>query len=234
MALPKMSSTIYTTVIPSIGKTIKFRPFMVKEQKNLLIAQQSEDQTVMVDTLKSVIRDCVIDEINVDGLAIFDLEFLFLQIRAKSVGEIVELLFTCDQCQEQTKLSFDLTQLKVVTPEGHNNKIELGDNVGIVMKYPDVSLLKIMDNFDVNDVELVFNIIISCIDYIYDADQVHYAKEQTKADLEDFINSLSTEQFTKVQKFFETMPRLQQMVVYNCPKCGHHHNKVLEGINNFF
>lgn len=234
MSFPKPSSTIYNTVIPSSNKAIKFKPFSVREQKALLIAQQSEDSTVMVDTLKSVIKMCIVDEIDINSLAIFDLEFLFLQIRAKSVGEMVELLFTCDACEEQTKLSFDLTKVQVSTPEGHTNKIDLGDNLGIVMKYPDLSLLKIMDNFDVNDVELVFDVIISCIDYVYDADQVHYAKEATKEELEEFIDGLSTQQFAKIQNFFETMPRLQQKVVYDCPKCGHHHDKVLEGINNFF
>lgn len=234
MTFPKQSCTIYNTVIPSSKKAIKFKPFDVKAQKNLLIAQQSEDSTVMVDTLKSVIRDCIIDEIDVDSLAIFDLEFLFLQIRAKSVGEMVDLLFTCDECEEQTKLSFDLTKIQVITPEGHTAKIDLGDNMGIVMKYPDISLLKKMDNFDVNDVTLVFDIITSCVDYVYDAEQVHYAKEHTKAELEEFIEGLSTQQFANIQRFFETMPRLQQKVVYDCPKCGHHHDKVLEGINNFF
>lgn len=232
--MPKLSSPIYNTVMPSTGAIIKFKPFSVREQKALLIAQQSEDQMIMVDTLKTVIRDCIIDDIAIDTLAIFDLEYIFLQIRAKSVGEIVELVFTCEECGEQTKISFDLTKTQVNTPEGHNKKIELADGVGIVMKYPDIGLIKTMDNFDVNNVELVFDVIISCIDYVYEADQVHYAKEQSKADLEEFINNLSTAQFANVQRFFETMPRLQQKVVYDCPKCKHHHDKVLEGINNFF
>lgn len=234
MALPKTSSTIYNTVIPSTKQAIKFKPFTVREQKALLIAQQSEDAMIMVDSLKSVIAACVIDEIDVNDLAIFDLEFLFMQIRSKSVGEVAELLFTCESCGEQTKISFDLTKITVATPEGHNKKIDLGEGLGIVMKYPDVSMLKMMDNFDVNDVELVFDIVISCIDYIYDAEQVHYAKEQTKDELEEFINSLSGPQFAKMQDFFQTMPRLQQPVIYDCPKCKHHHEKVLEGINNFF
>lgn len=234
MALPKMSGVIYNTTIPSTNKSIKFKPFTVKDQKELLIAQQSEDSAVMVDTLKSVLRHCIVDEIDVDSLAIFDIEFLFIQIRAKSVGEISELLFTCDECGEQTKISFDLTKISVTIPEGHTNKIDLGNNVGIVMKYPDISLLKKIESFDTTDVELVFDIIVSCIDFIYDADQVHYAKEQTKADLEEFINSLSTEQFNNVQNFFATMPRMQQNVIYDCPKCKHHHDKILEGINSFF
>lgn len=234
MALPKMSGTVYNTIVPSTGKTVKFRPFIVREQKSLLIAQQSEDQTIMIDTLKSVIRDCCDDTINIDKLAIFDLEYLFLQIRAKSVGEIVELGFICDECETQTKLSFDLTKITVTSGDGHSNKIDLDGHVGITMKYPDTSLLKMMENFDENNVEMVFDIVVACIDTIFDADQVYHAKEQSKVELEEFINSLNAEQFAKIQKFFVTMPRLQQLVVYDCPKCKHHHNKMLEGINSFF
>lgn len=234
MALPRAATPIYNTIIPSSKKPIKFKPFNVLAQKSLLIAQQSEDQGVMVETLKTVIRDCVIEEIDVDSLAMFDLEYLFMQIRAKSVGELVELLFECDNCQEQTKVTFDLTQLQVFTPEGHNPKIDLGGDIGIVMKYPDINIMKKMDAFDVNDVAVVFDIIVSCIDYIYDVDQIHYAKDQSKTDLDDFINNLSTKQFSKIQNFFETMPRLRQQVVYDCPKCRTHHDRVLEGINNFF
>lgn len=234
MALPVMSSVVYNTIIPSTKKAIKFKPFVVRQQKALLIAQQSEDATIMVDTLKSVIKDCVLDDIDVELLAIFDIEYLFLQIRAKSVGEIVELLFTCSACNEQTKISFNLIDMNVITPEGHNKKIDLGNNVGIVMKYPDISILKQVEKFDENDVNTVFDIILTCIDYIYDETQVYHAKEYTKEELSTFIESLSSTQFANIQKFFDTMPKLLQKVVYDCPKCGQHHDQVLEGINNFF
>ncbi len=234
MALPVMSSTVYNTVIPSIKKSIKFKPFLVKQQKALLIAQQSEDATTMIDTLKSVIKECIIDDVDIDALAIFDIEYLFLQIRAKSVGEIVELLFTCTACAEQTKISFNLTDINVIVSEGHNKKIDLGNNVGIVMKYPDISMLKMIENFNDNDVNIVFDVIVSCIDYVYDENAVYHANEYTIAELSAFIESLNTTQFASIQKFFDTMPKLQQKVVYDCPKCGQHHDQVLEGINNFF
>ena len=234
MALPKMGGTIYNTVIPSSNTPIKFKPFTVRQQKALMIAQQSEDLTVMADTLKNVIHECVVEDIDVDRLAIFDIEYLFLQLRSKSVGETVELFFACDDCGTQTKIAFDLSAVKVTTPEGHTNRIDLGDNIGIIFKYPGIDMLKYLDNIDMNDVDAVFGIIVSCVDSIYDEEQIHYAKEQTREELESFLDSLSTQQFAKVQAFFETMPRMQQQVVFTCPKCGLGYNKSLSGINNFF
>lgn len=235
MALPKLDSTIYTLTVPSTQIKITFRPFVVKEQKALMIAQQSDDTTVMIDTLKAVIASCVTSpKFDVDTLATFDLEYIFLQIRAKSVGEIVELLFTCDECELQTKISFDLTKLQVEFPEGHNKIIKLTETIGVSLKYPDIDLLKIIETLDINDIDAIFDIIIMCIEFIYDENQVHQARDQTKVELEEFLNSLNTEQFKNVQQFFETMPRLQQKVVFDCPKCKHHHDKILNGISSFF
>lgn len=234
MALPKLSTPIYTITIPSTKKVIKFKQFTVAEQKSLLMAQQSEDQLVMVDTLKDVIRSCVIDNIDVDSLAIFDLEFILLQIRAKSVGEISELLITCPTCEHQTKVTFDLTKLRVMTPEGHTNKIPLSDDVGIVMKYPSVDIIKSIESLDREDVEMLFDIILQCIDYIYDGSVIHYAKEQSEEELGAFVNSLNTTQFKLIQSFFSTMPKLEQKIDFTCPKCDNHHEQVLRGINNFF
>jgi len=234
MALPKISSATYTTKVPSTKTSVKFRPFTVKEQKALLIAQQSEDQTVMIDTLKSVLTACVLDKIDVDTLAIFDLEFMFMQIRAKSVGEIVELLFTCDKCDEKTKLSFDLTRLNVLIPEGHTKTIDLGGNMGIIMKYPAIDVINEISAMNTEDVKSVFNVILTCVDQIYDEKQVYPAKEYTREELNEFMESLSAKQFSKVQEFFETMPRLEQRVEYDCPRCKHHHDLALRGIKNFF
>jgi DNA-directed RNA polymerase subunit M/transcription elongation factor TFIIS len=235
MALPKLDNTTYTLTVPSTNAKVKFRPFVVREQKALLIAQQSENSEVMIDTLKSVIAACIItDKFNVDELATFDLEYMFLQIRAKSAGEIVELLFTCDECETQTKMSFDLTKLKVEFPTGHATNIKLTNEVGVIMKYPDINLLKTIESMNANDVEAIFDIVIDCISCIYDQDQMHYAKDQTSEELNEFVNSLTAAQFAKIQNFFETMPRLQQIVKFDCPKCKHHHDKVLTGLSSFF
>lgn len=239
MALPKQQAPVYTLQVPSTKDTLKYRPFLVKEQKALLLAQQSEDPLVMVDTLKQVIKSCAQSTLDVERLAVFDLEYIFSQIRAKSVGEIVDLFFYCDTCDDEkakVKISIDITKLKVEEFEGHSTKIPLFGDVGVVMKYPNINVVKNIERVGnvESEVDLVFDIITECIDYIYDTSEVYYAKEQSKEELVDFINNLTAEQFAKVENFFETMPKLQQKVSYRCPVCSKQHNKTLEGLNNFF
>ena len=235
MALPLSNTPTYTLTVPSTGKQVKYRPFLVKEEKALLIAQQSEDPVVMIDTIKSIIAACV-KELDVDTLATFDIEYIFAQIRAKSVGETVDLIFYCDTCTDEKaniKLTFDLTKLEVEKNPNHSAKIELYDDVGVVMKYPSIETLTQLQNID-GGVEGIFGIITNCIDYIYNSEEVFYAKEHTQKELEDFLENMTSDQFAKVQQFFETMPRIRQEVDYNCPVCGKHHHKVLEGIQSFF
>lgn len=236
MALPISATPTYNLTVPSTGKNVKYRPFLVKEEKALLIAQQSEDPVVMIDTIKSVIAACIA-EIDVQTLATFDIEYIFAQIRAKSVGEIIDLIFYCDTCTDdkaKVQLSFDLTKLEVEKGEGHTNKIELFDDVGIVMKYPSIETLTELQGIDSSSVESIFSIIIDCIDYIYNSEEVYYAKEHSREELEQFLENMTSEQFGKVQKFFETMPKIRQEVDYNCPVCGKAHHTVLEGIQSFF
>jgi hypothetical protein len=237
MALPINTSPTYSTVVPSTKETVKFRPFLVKEEKALLIAQHSEDQNVMVDTLKGIIRACTMDKLDPDTLATFDLEYLFTQIRAKSVGENVELIFPCDVCTDEkakVKLTFDLTKINVDFPEGHNKKIELFDDVGVIMKYPSINVIKQLENLNTSDIESVFNVISSSIDVIYNGSEVFYAKEESKKDIVEFLENLTSQQFAKIQNFFATMPRLKEQVKYTCPVCGRDHDKVLEGLDSFF
>jgi len=240
MTLPMMNTPTYNLVVPSTGEKIKYRPFLVKEEKALLIAQQSEDVEVMVDSLKQVIRGCVLDKIDVESLAIFDIEFIFTQIRAKSVGEIIELLFPCDvdhgEDQEKAKLkiSIDLTKIQVEFPTEHSKKIDLFGDVGVVMKYPSFSMLTKMESLDVENVESIFDIIASSIEYIYEGDELHYAKEQSKEELLEFLYNLTNEQFNKLQTFFANMPKISKTVEYNCPVCAKHHTVTLEGMQSFF
>jgi hypothetical protein len=238
MALPVQSTPTYNIAIPSTKENLKFRPFLVKEQKALLLAQQSEDASVMVDTLKGVIRSCAQSKVDVDKLAIFDLEYIFSQIRSKSVGENVDLIFSCDVCDDEkakVKITIDLSKLQVETDPKHEQKIHLFDDVGIVMKYPSVNVINTMDKYGVDaEVDLVFDIVCECIDYIYDSKEVYHANEQTKEELQSFVNNLTSEQFEKIESFFETMPKLRQKVHYTCPVCSREHNKVLEGLNSFF
>ena len=240
MALPMMNTPTYTMVVPSSGVSVRYRPFLVKEEKALLIAQQSEDVVTMIETLKKVVKSCVQDDLNVEKLATFDLEYMFTQIRSKSVGETVDLTFSCDQDHgeqnEKAKATvrIDLSTITVEKSTDHNNKIELFGDVGVVMKYPKVDVIKKLEGFNTNDLDTVFDIMALSIDYIYDGEQLFYAKEQTQAELLTFIENLSSEQFAKVQKFFETMPKITKQIEYDCPVCNKHHVKVLEGLQSFF
>jgi hypothetical protein len=240
MALPMMSTPTYNLVIPSTKKSVKYRPFLVKEEKSILIAQQSEDIVVMVDTLKDVIRSCILDKVDPDSLSTFDLEYIFTQIRAKSVGEIIELFFPCDvdhgddNEKAKVKISIDLTKIEVEFPEDHTNKIDLFGEVGIMMKYPTIELMTQLEKTDQDDLDNIFDIVASCIDLIYEGDKIHYAKETKKEELLEFLYNLNSEQFIKVQNFFATLPRIKKEVEYNCPVCGLHHKKVLEGMQSFF
>lgn len=237
MALPMSSTPTYTLTIPSTGKEVKYRPFLVREEKALMMAQQSEDPMVMVNTLKDVIKTCVVGDFNADEIATFDLEYIFTQLRAKSVGETVDLIFPCDVCEDEkarVQISFDITKLQVEKSPDHNNKVHLFGEVGVVMKYPTMQVLKKLQNLDVNNLDDLFKIVAECIDYIYQGSELFYGKEQSQEELLDFINNLTSEQFAKVQKFFETMPRLKQEVDYNCPVCNRAHHKVLEGLQSFF
>ena len=236
MALPMASTPRYKLTIPSMKKQVTYRPFLVKEEKALMVAQQSEDQEVMVTTLKGVIQSCVLDKIDVDDLAVFDIEYIFTQLRARSVGEIVELILKCDTCDDQkatVKYNIDLSKLAVEVPEGHEKKIVLFDDVGVIMKYPSLEVLKKIENVG-KDIEAVFDIIASCIEFIYNNDEMFATKEVKQEEVKEFINNLTQEQFQKLQKFFETMPKLEQKVKYKCPLCTKDHEKVIRGLDSFF
>jgi Zn finger protein HypA/HybF involved in hydrogenase expression len=210
---------------------------LVREEKALLVAQQSEDPEVMINTLKEVISGCVKDDLDVDSLATFDLEYIFTQIRAKSVGEEIELIFPCNHCNDdkaKVKIGFDLTAIKVETSPEHTKTIELFGEVGVVMKYPTIEIIQKIENLNTSDIDAVFSVVAKCIDYIYNGDELFYAKEQTQAELEEFLNNLTSDQFAKVQKFFETMPKMRQEVKYKCPVCGTDNHTVLEGLAAFF
>lgn len=237
MSLPVYNTPVYNLTLPSSGKVIKFRPFLVKEEKALLIAQQSEDASVMIDTLKQVIKSCVKDSIDVDTMPTFDLEYVFVQIRAKSVGEVVELMLRCNTCDDPkavSRVSVDLTQLEVIKTADNNPKIDLFDDVGIMFKFPTMKLLSKLEVADITDIDSVIDVIADCVDYIYNSSEVFHAKEQTKEELVIFLNNLNSKQFAKIQKFFETLPRLKCELNFVCPICSVPQKSVLEGLNSFF
>jgi hypothetical protein len=237
MALPIASTPRYKLTIPSTGKQVNYRPFLVKEEKALLIAQQSEDPDTMIDTLKSVIESCVTDKIKVDELAVFDIEYIFTQLRAKSVGENVDLILKCDTCTDDkasVMYTIDLTTLKVDIPEDHKKTIPLFGDVGVVMKYPTLDILSKMEKIESTNIDVVFDIVCSCIDTVYNSEEMFPTKEQKADDVREFVNNLTQEQFVKIQQFFDTMPKLEQAVKYKCPMCGKDHEKYIRGLESFF
>lgn len=236
MPLPILNTPVYELTIPSTKKVVKYRPFLVKEEKALMIAQQSEDEKVMLNTAREIIQSCILDKIDAGKLALFDIEYIFLQLRSKSVGEISELLFSCNECKDpkaKYKYSLDITKLQVTFPENHVTDIKLFDNIGIRMKYPNFSLAS-KAGVKENDVDAIFDIIISCIDSIYDDEEVYSAVDHTKSELEAFINNLTQEQFSKIQSFFETMPKIEHEVKWTCPVCQFKHTHILRGLESFF
>lgn len=237
MALPINATPTYTLVVPSTEQEVKFRPFLVREEKALLMAQQSEDAIVMVDTLKNIIKSCILNEIDVDNLATFDLEYIFTQLRAKSVGENIELIFPCDTCEDEkarVQISFDITKLEVQKSPEHKKNIALFGDVGVSMRYPTIQVIQKLEKLDTDNLDDIFKVMAECIEYVYQGDEIFYAKEQEPGEMVEFLNNLTSEQFKNVQKFFETMPKIRQEVDYNCPVCKKAHHKVLEGIQSFF
>lgn len=233
MALPVQSSPVYTLTIPSTKKKIKFRPFLVKEEKSLLLAEQSEDIETMVNTLKKIIDDCTFNKINVDSLAIFDLEYILLKLRTKSIGETAELNIPCQKCREMAMIRLDVSNLEVTRTPKHTNKIPLFDDVGIMMKYPGINVLQGLSGNN-PDMDAIFNAAIECIDYIYDKENVYHSKDQTKEEIVAFLDGLSREQFDKIGLFFETMPKMEMNINFKCQSCGYNNERTLEGIHNFF
>lgn len=238
MSLPKRNVILYSLEIPSTKKKISYSPFTVGIQKQLLLAQQSENIDVMINTLKETIKQSVKENIDVDSLAIFDLEYIFLQMRAKSTDELAELKFHCDVCpiedeKAAVQLKIDIPAIKVKYTEGHTNIIQLEDGLGIKLKYPTAGSIVNISDID-NDSELMMNIIIDSIDVIFKGDEIWPAKNYSKEELAEFMNSLYKDDLMKIVEFFDTMPKLVHNVKYNCPVCGLEHDKEIKGLTNFF
>ena len=236
MALPQVALPTYELKIPSTGKTVKFRPFVVKEEKLLLLALESKNQKNIEDAVKQLLKGCIQSRIKIDNLPIFDLEFIFLQIRAVSVGEIIEMNVTCkDDNETRVKYNLNLAEVQVKFPEGHSNKIELSDKMGIIMKYPS------MNEFVKNSIigsEMnagdILDVVSNCIDQIYDGEDVYDSSTTTKKEFVEFLENLTNNQFEKLQKFFETAPSLSHTFSVTNPNTGKESEFVIEGLANFF
>lgn len=236
MALPQVALPTYELTIPSNGKKVKFRPFVVKEEKLLLIALESQDEKNIEDAVRQLLKGCILSRVKIEDLPIFDLEFIFLQIRAVSVGEIVEMNVTCkDDGETQVKYNLNLADVKVNFPEGHTNKIELSDKMGIVMRYPSLKEFVKSSIAGIQpDATDVLSVVASCIDQIYDGDDVYDSSTTTKKEFVQFVENLTNSQFEQLQKFFETAPTLSHTFSVTNPNTGVESEFVIEGLASFF
>lgn len=236
MALPLMQTPVYELVIPSTQKAVKYRPFLVKEEKALLLAQQSEDSKVMLETLKKVISNCV-SGVDAEKLALFDLEYIFLQLRARSVGELSELTYACLECNDpkaKVNIKLDISTINVEFNDKHTATIDLFDSVGVKMKYPSLDILVKLGNINDEDIDSALKVIAQCIEFLYDGDKIYPSSEQSEEELIEFLEKLTRYQLEKIKNFFTTMPRLRKKVEFDCPVCKFHHQYTIEGIENFF
>ena len=234
MALPKLDTPRYELTVPSTNKKVVYRPYLVKEEKILMMAMESNDQNQMVRALKDVIASCTDNMVDVNDLAMFDLEYIFMQLRSKSSGETTDIGVKCSSCETKNDINIDLSKVKVNMPKDAEKKIKLTDNVGVVMKYPSINDILKIQNDDDTEVNKIFDIIASAIDYIYSGEEIFDAKDQSSAELKDFIDSLNTEQFNKIRAFIENMPSAGTTVEFDCKSCGTHNSIEVKGLANFF
>ena len=238
MPLPKIVAPTYELELPSTGQEIKYRPFLVKEEKVLVIALESEDTKQITNAIKSVIKNCILTRgIKVETLPTFDIEYLFLNIRGKSVGETVEVNIICPDDEEtQVPVTIDLDEIKVKKNDDHTNQIQIDDQITMVMKYPSLDQF-IKSNFDFKDqnaMDQSFELIASCIDVVYNAEESWAASDCTKKELKTWIETLNTKQFQDIEEFFTTMPKLSHTFNVKNPNTDAENEVTLEGLSNFF
>ena len=227
MPLQIMNTPTFKVRIHSLNKDIEFRPFLVKEEKLLILAQESGEVKEMIKAMQDIITSCTNGDINGRDLPFFDLQYAFIQLRSQSIGSITDFLLICGECGHKTETELDLNTLTIDFPEGHNNKIMLSDSVGVIMKYPTADILA-------DDTTPAFDLVVSCIEKIFDAEEVYDAKDEGIEEVEKFVNSLSTLQFEKIVEFFSTSPRLEKTLEYTCVKCGTDNMVLIDGVENFF
>jgi hypothetical protein len=231
MAFPKLETPTFDLTLPSNGKKIKFRPFLVKEHKVLLTLSGADDDNV-ISIIKDLISVCTFNQLNVDELPHFDIEYVFMMLRAKSIGENVDVVITCTNCETKYDSSFNIEDIKVEKPKNVNDKILLTDKIGLQLRYPNFkSVAKI---FQSDDVEEIFKLVKSCLKGVFDDTNFYDVKEQTDKEVDEFLESLTKEQFDKIEQFFVNSPKVVQVIETDCPNCNHHNISRVEGLQNFF
>jgi len=242
--LPKIDVPVFSINLISNGKEVKFRPFTVKEEKLFLMANESKDLKTIIDTTKQVLNNCIISEIDVDKLPIFDVEYLFLNIRARSVNEIINLNYKCNndiknedddethKCGHTVQIDVNVLDIKPKNDNKVENRIEITDKVGLVMRYPNFNTIKKYD--DENQSEMILKLTVDCIEYIYDGDQIYYAKDTSEEELIEFVENMQTKDLEKIKEYFENMPKISKDLDFKCRKCGYEERITIEGLESFF
>ena len=237
MPLPKLATPTYELEVPSTGKKIKYRPFLVKEEKILLLAMETEDENQMANAVKVILGNCIQSpRFKIDSLSLFDIEYIFLNIRGKSVGESIELNITCpDDKETVVPVEVNIDDIKVQKSKGHSNIVKLTDTVSVVMKYPSMDLF-IKQNLksETSQVDDVFEIASLCIDQVVDGEEVYESSSFSKKEVLAFLEEMDTQQFLKVQQFFETMPKLSHKIKVTNPNTKVKSDVVIEGLQSFF
>jgi hypothetical protein len=248
MRLPKIDKPIYEVYLKSLDKKVKFHPFTVKEEKLLLMAITTEnatreDEVTALNAIKQVANNCLIDNVDVDALPIFDLEMLFLNLRARSINEMAKIKFVCNNtikeedgekpCRKETVVDFNILDAKIIVPEGHDSLIRITDTIAVKMKYTDLNLIKTLDVSSELDSDFI-KFIASQIEYIIDGDEVYKSDSIDIQDFIEFVEQLTRSQLFDLANFFTTSPRVVGEISYTCSKCGFEHDLSLEGIQNFF
>ena len=237
MALPKIETPTYTMVLPSREGEIKFRPFTVKEEKILMIAAETGEQKDMLRAMSDVIKSCTYDVVICDNLPVFDIEYIFLQLRAKSVGEIAKFRVLCpDDMETYTEIEIDLTKVDVQVDDDHDNKVVIDEkrNLGVVFDYPTLSTYDISKDIDTVNTEDVFNLIYSCVNHIYEGDKIYPGKDSTLNEKKEFFESISQKNLVDIRKFFDSIPRQKQEVEVENPKTKVKSIVTLKGLQDFF
>jgi len=230
MPLPVLETTTYNLVVPSTKKKLKYRPFLVKEEKILLIAQESESENQILQAVKDIIESCTFSKIDVNKIPMYDLEYIFLKIRSKSVGEVISFQLKCEECGEYNKVELNLEDVEVQFPDEEiDPNIKLTDSVGITLKPINLS-----DVTKAKGKDVISEALISSIDSIYDSDNVYSASTCSKKELETFVDSLTHQHLEKIQKYLLNQPTLKHTIEYTCEKCGHKNSYELSGLQSFF
>jgi hypothetical protein len=231
MSLPRLDVPTYQVILPSTNNPVSFRPFLVKEHKVLLTMQEADNDEV-VRIVKELVDVCTFNKLEINKLPHFDIEYLFMHLRAKSIGEIVDVIITCANCEEKYDSSFNIESIKVERKEGITNKVKISDTTILEFKYPNFD--DVIGLFNSDDISTIIDMVASCLVGVVHGNEYYETKMEKKEDVEEFLMSMTKEQFSKVEEYFVNSPKIVQVVESDCPHCKHHNTSRIEGIRNFF